>query len=108
MTSSERRQLVEEILWEAQKCRSTIIETCNRLSDFEANPENILGELNPRLAASNQLNLIDVCSRVLDGGREVQPIDLYNVLYLARQEDVLSLGFALRDKELPEPREALS
>jgi len=99
MTPEARRQLVEEILWEAQKGRSNIHE----IIGWDDVGKRVVAELEPRLSDSNPLNLVDVCLRVLDGDREVQPGDLYNVLYLAHQSPVVEFGFAFREKELPKP-----
>jgi len=97
------REMVERVLIAAQKARSNVAELDHNL---EPTPKrDLLWEVvDPVLYRDDEMNIVTVCERILSPDREVQAIDVVNVLTLARRSEVLRLSYALRwHEEMPEP-----
>ena len=104
MTQDDARNLVRQIQFAAQKCRSNAVESLGS-DDVSL---RVLADLNPRLDPDNDLNIVMACERMLADDRDVTGGDLYNLLTLVGQEPSIGMWWLFHgDGELPTPREAL-
>ena len=108
-TADDRRLLVERVMFCAQKARSGYHEFTSGMEPDYAVREQVLADTQKYLADGAPLNLITACERVLAGGREVQPIDVFNILTLAHKTETVAVAFTLiQEEELPQPMQALA
>lgn len=65
--------------------------------------------ISPRIYGTGPLSLLTVCEQMLDGGREVAPIDAMNVLSLAWREPTFAPMYYIRwSSDLPQPLSVFS
>jgi hypothetical protein len=105
MTQEEARQWLEELLWCAQRARSTQREA---FFGEEKDPlmEKVLADLHPWLYGPGNIveGLIDYLGR-LDRGRPIYGLEFFNWMWIPQREPALQFVrmFTRKAEEFPEP-----
>ncbi len=101
MDAAERRQeIVTRVMLTAAKVRGTAA---------ELGTLDVAKMLDPTLYGDGPLSLVVMADRMLEGGRTPEPIDVYNLLFMAGRSPGFDSVYAIRwDEELPEPMEAMA